>query len=706
MNRWVGSAWPLVAVIAAGCSAWNRIDVCEQKQTTPVTVNQRFEGVQRLSPASVVALPGGNAVAVFTSEVGGRDFGEVTEIRSTRLTPDGARVLSCDKNDVVDDLLVPADLAMPGKQLRESIWVAPPPGSNRPGLVTYRTEEGGRPQEIWGFQMESDGCPYGTSSDRRKAFLIAGAGPGGSVFGNSAVALGGPDHPFDDFMVIWQELGADMIMRSKARVLRLSANGAEFLPTVPSQEGAAVDLLSVPEFTWGLAPALVGDKVAVAVHYGSQTSSNVAVWFFDDRLQAQGPPVQVARDGKRGELLLGRVVTAAWDGRTLLVGWIHQEGNRVRMFTRALDGNGYPRGPALRVGTAAGVNDGFGTAMAWPDQGFLVAWRQQGGQGDASGPRLMGRLLDPNGRPAFTGQACGEEPFVIAHQPDGDREMPNLVRLESNDALASWTEGSKKAADTSGSSIQARILAVGSLFVGKARPGSGVRPPLVDADPRAGDGGPVNMCAVDTPATRRSGEQCLCDTDCETGSTTCAIELPEGFPGGMCIKPCDPKQPDSCGEGGLCKGNATAGFCWRTCATHADCGPGRACWGTPKTCYPYCASDAECRSGHCDPYRGLCAETARSLPGKGVWEECLRHDDCRSRFCFMIRPASGGATINRCATSCYPPKANCPAGTACVPYPSGDGGLCLPDCTPQQTCTNPLHTCVTDDTNAPGPYCI
>src|SRR5262245_16542817 len=96
------SSWPtsltLALAFAAGCSAWNRIDVCEQTTTAPsITVNQRFEGIQKTgTPAGVVALPGGNALVVFASEVGGRDPSQVTELRSVRVAATGARLPSCE----------------------------------------------------------------------------------------------------------------------------------------------------------------------------------------------------------------------------------------------------------------------------------------------------------------------------------------------------------------------------------------------------------------------------------------------------------------------------------------------------------------------------------------------------------------------------------------------------------------------------------
>jgi hypothetical protein len=340
--------------------------------------------------------------------------------------------------------------------------------------------------------------------------------------------------------------------------------------------------------------------------------------------------------------------------------------------------------------------------MAWPDHGFLFGWRQQGGRAEIAGPRILGRALDSSGQPAFTARACGEQPFMIAHQSDGDRRTPNLVDLQSHDVLAVWTEDSKNGtSDTSGSSIQGRLLKMESLFVGKVRPGGAKAAPPLPPAPGPDGGGlpdadPINMCQTDMPGTVLGGEKCLCDSDCEPAAS-CGIELAAGFPGGACIKACDPSMTmaDQCGPGHSCRGTATKGFCEKSCMTHEDCGPGRACWNKPRYCTPHCANDDECRSGHCNIWRGLCAADDQEPTGAGLMEPCLRHDDCKSRQCLL----------SKCVTGCHPAKSTkCPAGGLCVPYPDGDGGLCLPPCGPGDSCPG-TTTCRTM-TGLPTKVCL
>jgi hypothetical protein len=680
--------------LCAACTLTNKVDVCSDEAAPPLILNHRFEGIQKTgSPSAAAALPDGTAVVVFASEVGGRNPEEVKEIRSVRITSEGAPLPSCDRNDGLDDVLIPADATNPAKQLRDGATVTAPLGAKRTGLVTYWAEEAGRPDELWGLFLQDNGCPFIAGSDRRKPFLITTLAPDEVVFGQSVVAL--EDSDSDDFLVVWEELTTDDHIRSRARLVRMTPSGPEYLATVLALDGGPATLPAVPNFVYGLAPvSLGGGRIAIAVHYSrNDRDSNMLLWLFDDHLQQEGPEILITQDEEKGELLPGRYVASAFDGQTLLVLWIQNQDGHPRLFSQPFDTQGRARGPILRLGLSADSSDSFPTAMAWPGYGFLVGWRQHGGKGDATGPSMMGRLLDTSGRPAFSGLACSEAPFVFAHQADGDRRQPSIVPLQSNDVLAIWTEDSKNGVDSSGSSIQGRLLALPRLFVGANRPGAGKRMVATDAGPARpvtpADGGATDttggLCAPRSGSVS-GGDRCSCDSDCVSGGQ-CGAELPEGIPGGLCINSCDPAVTGACGTGGVCRGTAPEAFCFRGCtAGVTDCGPGRICHNT--ICTPYCASDDECLSGHCDAYRGLCAKDAQPLSGGGVYAKCIRNDDCRSRNCVTSQ--------SRCVTDCHPERPHCPEQTVCIPYPSGDGGLCLQPCLPDGTCADATAACTTD----------
>jgi len=201
------------------------------------------------------------------------------------------------------------------------------------------------------------------------------------------------------------------------------------------------------------------------------------------------------------------------------------------------------------------------------------------------------------------------------------------------------------------------------------------------------------MCAP-LPGLVLGGDRCICDSDCEPGAN-CGRELPEGFPGGLCIKSCDKAMPDSCGAGRVCTGNATNAFCFQSCKTHDDCTIGRIC--SNGVCTAYCAADSECDSNHCDPYRRLCRD-ATPPKGAGVFEKCVRNDDCRSRLC--------SPTAGRCLVGCIPGRVDCPDGAVCVKFPTGDMGLCLPPCGDDGACGDAALTCKMDTASGGRKYCF
>jgi hypothetical protein len=689
-------AW-LITLVAtvAGCTVWNRVDVCKPGDAGLVTVNRRFDGSQTLgSPWAVAGLPTGNAMVVFVSEVPGRDPTQATEVRTARLGPGGAALPSCERNDLLDDIVIPVDLTDPMMQLRRSPALAPPPATNRSGLIAYVAQERGRPPELWGIFFDATGCPAVPGSDRRKPFLIGSVKTGEDLVGQVVLSLGA-DGPDNDFLVVWEELKEARLV-ARARIVRETPSNAVFPPTSRAANGAAVDLPDVPALLFGLAPVRIPpDRLAIAAYSGSDHDpGSIELWMFDDRLTMLGPAIPVASGLAPGSFLPGRYIVSAFDGQSLLI--VYEQGDsagRPRMHALVLDSMGQARAAPRPLSTAAQASESGPTVMAWPDYGFLVAWRQQdSGPGDASGPRLLAQALDPSGAPRFTGRACGEGPFTIAEGKEGDRRQPSLGLLPSHDVLAVWTDESKQGTDTSGSAVAGRFLELSSLFVGTSHPGGAVTPPrLGAAPPPTGPAGRTSstLCAP-VPGLIALDGPCLCDSDCERGDR-CVLESAAGFPGGTCARACNPAQPDCGGGANVCVPDGTgSGSCYHGCASDVDCPPARIC-SPSGICLPHCTSDGECRSRHCDPYLSLCTDgTPRA--GGGVYDPCLRDEDCRSRIC----------TRGRCQTGCLGSRPHCPEDAVCVPFDRPDGpGTCQPPC-PGGTCADRALTCVSA---AVGAHC-
>jgi hypothetical protein len=162
------------------------------------------------------------------------------------------------------------------------------------------------------------------------------------------------------------------------------------------------------------------------------------------------------------------------------------------------------------------------------------------------------------------------------------------------------------------------------------------------------------QCGI--PGQTPDEDRCVCNADCETASqgTLCWDEPTTGTPGGMCAHPCTTSQ--DCDAGFLCAYQ----YCLRQCVTTPDCGPGRACMDLrtngPRVCFEYCEAPADCRSGRCNPYSGLCLEDGDVITGGGVGAPCSVDKDCRSGACLQ----------HACSSLCDTDAQSCPDGAACI----------------------------------------
>lgn len=197
---------------------------------------------------------------------------------------------------------------------------------------------------------------------------------------------------------------------------------------------------------------------------------------------------------------------------------------------------------------------------------------------------------------------------------------------------------------------------------------------VVEEDgPPAGEDGPPS-CG--TGASVLAGGRCNCASECANGAI-CAGEQESGFPGGACFSVCIPGVPGNCGPKQVCLGQDNLGICTATCATSAECGPGRICGfsaGDPG-CIPHCDEDIECRSGHCNVLSGLCTD-GLPVPGAGVDEPCARKEDCQSGIC----------AFHRCVSLCDIEDPHCPSGAACTTGSASESAFCHVRCAPDGRC--------------------
>lgn len=106
------------------------------------------------------------------------------------------------------------------------------------------------------------------------------------------------------------------------------------------------------------------------------------------------------------------------------------------------------------------------------------------------------------------------------------------------------------------------------------------------------------------------GNSCMIDANCREGK--CLDESNSGYPGGICVSPCN--ETSSCAQGSSCvELNSRDQYCLPACnPSSPDCRDGYACadsgFGSAGVCVPQCTSDTQCRSpAVCDSSRGICS---------------------------------------------------------------------------------------------------
>lgn len=206
-------------------------------------------------------------------------------------------------------------------------------------------------------------------------------------------------------------------------------------------------------------------------------------------------------------------------------------------------------------------------------------------------------------------------------------------------------------------------------------------PPDVSAAVDASDTGPADSEVCNGGERQGPGGACRCTGDCEPGAE-CATEAESGFPGGMCLRPCDPADPPRAGF--VCRmlkgGNAYIPTCGARGGTCRDAWFCRVYTGATRPadryqCEPMCSDDAQCPArGHCDRYTGFCQATKE---GRANNDPCTADTQCRGGLCFR----SG---MGACTSICDARTGFCPDDGYCLPPVQADAGAhngsCLARC--------------------------
>lgn len=237
-----------------------------------------------------------------------------------------------------------------------------------------------------------------------------------------------------------------------------------------------------------------------------------------------------------------------------------------------------------------------------------------------------------------------------------------------------------------GVTLEAALSALFFVCIGCSSPPTA---PLL-WDPFDDEGATVDAASSCRGRARQPpASSCRCDLDCEPGAY-CASEAEVGTPGGFCLRACDPAAPPR--EGLRCETHNDRSFFVEGCGSGgaSSCRSGWLCRvytlsltdraQDRYTCEPHCTSDAQCLTGSCDRYTGLCRPAA---PGRANHAPCTLSAQCRSGLCIAVGEGS-------CASTCDTRDGFCPDGGYCLPpaqsASGAQNGTCLARCATAADC--------------------
>ncbi len=184
------------------------------------------------------------------------------------------------------------------------------------------------------------------------------------------------------------------------------------------------------------------------------------------------------------------------------------------------------------------------------------------------------------------------------------------------------------------------------------------------------------------------GADCSDGSDCNAGTQACIPDSPiSSVPGGYCSAICSIQDSLDCPAGGVCVGNQTAGNCFASCTTDADCAALR----SPGSTGTYGCARRFASGQLVDGDGKVC--TAVNAAAK-IGDGCSDGADCNGelgRCIFDTDPAAAVRFPNGYCTIDCDPKATadtCGAGAICHDVSKGSslGGSCVKTCAADADC--------------------
>jgi hypothetical protein len=679
-RRWLGYSAIAAALALLSCSLTNQIDACDKSVPTPVAVNQRVDGTQKLgSSRSMAVMPSGETLVMFNSSVDTNK--DHQEARAVRITSSGAPVGGCIVLTEREQVLFPVNQADPSRQLTSISAIARPPaakGLDSTGLALLTHGIGSGSTDLVATTFAPQGCfvdlggtDQGTvvrSPPPDRVVLPRGIGP--------LVLSLSPENDHQRYILMWTEMATvELSFRAMALPLSVSRGGIIDTDLSTGQLPPVVELgLAGGPLLAGLEAFVIDSDVHV-FWAASKGESSYALFTrtFDSKLQPKGDVFAIETGLTFGALSGDNIISAAYDGDHVLVVWT--EGTRA--VARSYLPDGSSAGDSVELGSGEGASDSQIKAASVPGGGFLVLWRQQIGAASGGNSAVGFRMvaLDTYGRKVFNNMACDQTDFQLVSAGSGDLGEAALDVTLDDRVVAAYTASGAGQSGLVQSDVKLLSFTLADLFPGgtlrsATATGGTVGPPPAKYD--------QSHPSCTDPHAGKPDRACRCNDECDPGGR-CLTEEIRGLAGGTCRFECVPGAAGGCPAGSTCEPSVddpTTGACRTKCKTDSDCGFGRICAPDNGTCFGMCNLDSDCRTGVCDHYTNLCGTRHSNPGGVGLGIPCSADLDCKSNYCGF----PGDAWYeNRCVTDCRTDVSGyCPEGATCISLSASYGSCAIP----------------------------
>ena len=434
----------------AGCTVWNKVDVCEREPGAIEDVNLRNENDQSFSGADhLIPASEGTWLTVWTSGLSGSGAAR-RDLRIARLDAEGAPLHTCGEQGEFTVVEATPDADSESMLYTPSL-VAPRNGDDTP-LLFWGSDDG-QTTTLFGEELSNQGCHPINS----QPFVVAQQAGVCSTFpGRSqaeaqtcllpfrAAALDTSENGGAQFVLVWREDHYGSAGATMARVLEYGLD-EKFLATASSPRGDAVPLFqgSREPLSFDLVGLDDGKWAMAWIELGT-TTQTAWIQLWNDRLEQLTQPVLL----DEGTIPDTRILDVARVGDDVGVAFVVAGGVHATIAS-GRDGHALAQREIQRSSqtdwTRVGADTNGNIVLAWSEANHVLAG-----------------LFDRSLSPKFNNQACDNEPFVV-DGATGSAGREDLAFDQHGGLLMTWTSSGAGGDDRSGTAVRSRYFTSGAL---------------------------------------------------------------------------------------------------------------------------------------------------------------------------------------------------------------------------------------------------